>query len=82
MLDLAGTIVDTTGLFYVHLNVISDERISESDVKGFSNIFYLPDNNILPEEKAFNEETHSYDDNIVFTVPDRIIEHIEWRRSM
>jgi hypothetical protein len=74
--------VDTAGLFYVHLNVKLDERISKSDVKRFSNIFYLPDNNILLEKKAFNEETHSYDDHIVFTFPDWIIKYIERRRSM
>lgn len=75
LLDLAGTVVDTAGLFYVPLSLTSDKRISKPDAKRFSNIFHLHDNNILPQQKAINKEAHPYARNSGIAFLNRFFEH-------
>ena len=48
ILDLAGTIVDTAGLFYVKSPLISDQCVGKPDAERLCNIFHLPDHLILP----------------------------------
>ena len=75
LLDLAGTVVDTAGLFYVPFCLTLDKRLSEPDAKRLGDIFHLHDNNILPKKKALHKEAHPYARNSGIAFLDRLFEH-------
>lgn len=60
-LDVLGTIVDTSGLYYVINPIILDKRFCESDAQRFCLVLYLYHHNFLSEEKTPTQKAFTYD---------------------
>lgn len=48
LLDVLGTIVDTSGLYYVPRSIISDERFGQPDAEGVGYLLHLYNYSLLP----------------------------------